>query len=983
MLTRQVTGLSKFRLLILFYLSSISPISGHLWAKNLPIRHYFSDDGLVQNDINAGYQDRQGYIWFVTYGGISRFDGKNFINFTPNNSDLKPTIVRAITQDSEHQMWFGYSSGISKFDGSNFTHFDLEKGGLGKEVFQLYADPTKGIWLVTESGVSYFSDNVFKNYSSPELHVSGSRYSYITGTPAGEVYVATEKGLYKWTPHNPTFQGVSNIKGAIFALTYHPELKHVYFSDGENLYQLDHDVATLLDHSGLGGKIICMTSGIHDTVWLSTETSVWKWTPKGSTILSPNDLKDPTISSIFEDREGNLWLTCWGGAYMVVSSKITHYTGSNLKVITKIIQDRDKNLYIGSDQGLHKLKASGESEFYVNTPFINGLLCDRDQIWVCTNQGLFQYDTQGQMLKKWKENLSFNSISKDRKGKIWISSYEGLYSLQDQELKLEMNTESGLKSNVIWPIFEDNSGNLWVGTENGLSRRSEGTWVHYTESDGLSNNSIWDFVMLNRDVMLIATNNGISTWKDGKFETLPILQKLPIHSLQIDANHKLWVGTDHGVYRLSTTFEVELFLNKSSGLCSNSTYLPQSSCVDEAHYWVGTYNGFNRIDLDFHRAVYNVPRLDMSGVDINDIPCKLNALLTPLACSNRNITFQFNAIFMSNPDSVQYQYRLKGWDRDWRPKTALTQAVYTNLPYGEYTFTVQAFDGNLAGETKSLSFKIMHPFWLSWWFIVLVALGLAMAMILLASLWYKRKLNISQEKLLKSQAERKYLDRLNVSYHRFVPQKLLLHLGKNSIEDIELGDCVEREMTIIFSDIRSFTSLSEQMSPEENFKFLNSYLSRMQPIINEHGGFVDKFMGDGIMALFENNVENAIDSAIAMQKDVQLYNTYRKKCGYSAIEVGIGIHHGFLMLGTIGGKDRMDGTVISDAVNLTSRIEDLTKAYGVSLLVSDAVFNKINNPSAYNMRKIDSVTVKGRNRPVVLYEIFDGDPPEIQAKKTE
>ena len=221
-----------------------------------------------------------------------------------------------------------------------------------------------------------------------------------------------------------------------------------------------------------------------------------------------------------------------------------------------------------------------------------------------------------------------------------------------------------------------------------------------------------------------------------------------------------------------------------------------------------------------------------------------------------------------------------------------------------------------------------------------------------------------------------HLEQLVSAYERFVPHEFLSFLDKKSIVDVNLGDQTQREMTILFNDIRGFTTLSEQMTPRENFAFINSYLSRMSPEIRRHNGFIDKYIGDAIMALFPNSAEDAVKSAIHMLNNLNDYNAGRKRAGYQLIQIGIGIHSGLIMLGTVGGKDRMDGTVISDTVNVASRIENLTKTYNVSLLISQQSLATLPNSSTYATRIIDKVKVKGKNETIIVYEIYSGDDPE-------
>jgi PAS domain S-box-containing protein len=240
---------------------------------------------------------------------------------------------------------------------------------------------------------------------------------------------------------------------------------------------------------------------------------------------------------------------------------------------------------------------------------------------------------------------------------------------------------------------------------------------------------------------------------------------------------------------------------------------------------------------------------------------------------------------------------------------------------------------------------------------------------------------ISKNELLARIKTHLRLSNLNIASGRFVPHKFLQLLGKESIIDVAVGDYVEQEMSILFSDIRDFTTLSESMTPEDNFKFINAYLSRMESAIIENNGFIDKYIGDAIMALFSGNADDAVKAGIAMLHRLADYNQHRTNSSDVPIKIGIGINTGSLMLGTVGGKNRMDGTVISDAVNLASRLESLTKNYGVSLLISQQTFLRLHNPSEYSIRFIEKVKVKGKSEAVAVFEVFDGDEPEIKEGK--
>ncbi|MFG6100423.1 adenylate/guanylate cyclase domain-containing protein [Leptothoe sp. ISB3NOV94-8A] len=219
----------------------------------------------------------------------------------------------------------------------------------------------------------------------------------------------------------------------------------------------------------------------------------------------------------------------------------------------------------------------------------------------------------------------------------------------------------------------------------------------------------------------------------------------------------------------------------------------------------------------------------------------------------------------------------------------------------------------------------------------------------------------------------KHLSDLLEAYSRFVPEEYLIFLKQDSIINIQLGDHVSKEMAVMFSDIRSFTTLSEHMTPQENFNFINAYLRRVSPEIRNHNGFIVKYLGDGMMAVFPESVDDALQAGIAKAKRVTEYNQHRLSAGYQPLEVGIGIHVGHMMVGMVGEANRMQGDAFSDNVNLTARLEGLTKYYGASLLISEEVLGQSSQPEQYTFRLLDRVIVKGRQEPITIYEVLEAD----------
>lgn len=215
------------------------------------------------------------------------------------------------------------------------------------------------------------------------------------------------------------------------------------------------------------------------------------------------------------------------------------------------------------------------------------------------------------------------------------------------------------------------------------------------------------------------------------------------------------------------------------------------------------------------------------------------------------------------------------------------------------------------------------------------------------------------------------LHNLNQAYERFVPREFLSQLNKDCITDVELGHHVHQQMTVMLSDIKRFTLLSKKMQPAENFEFINDYLAQLNPIIHQYHGYIDTYMGDAVMSLFPHSSDDALNAIIAIQYALAQFNQQRTKNNQPIIYTGSGIHTGDVMLGVIGGVERLQGTIISDVVKYAGRLEELTRLYHADVLVSKAVLQQLTG--SYHHRYVDSVRIQGSSKKMAVYEILEGD----------
>ena len=225
-------------------------------------------------------------------------------------------------------------------------------------------------------------------------------------------------------------------------------------------------------------------------------------------------------------------------------------------------------------------------------------------------------------------------------------------------------------------------------------------------------------------------------------------------------------------------------------------------------------------------------------------------------------------------------------------------------------------------------------------------------------------------------------ERLLKAQQRFVPSQFLKNLGHNDIAKVELGESVSMEMSVLFSDIREFTSMVELLSPHDVIELLNEYYSALGIPITASGGFIDSYAGDEIMALFPVPAQQSVEAGVKMCDALRHFNLQLSARGRPALKMGLGMNTGPMVLGTMGGQDRMQCSVLGDTVNLASRIEQLTRVYNAQFLIGENTYSSLLNPGAFSIRMVDYVAVKGKAAAIRLYEVLDAlDDDERKAKE--
>ncbi len=222
-------------------------------------------------------------------------------------------------------------------------------------------------------------------------------------------------------------------------------------------------------------------------------------------------------------------------------------------------------------------------------------------------------------------------------------------------------------------------------------------------------------------------------------------------------------------------------------------------------------------------------------------------------------------------------------------------------------------------------------------------------------------------------------------FERFVPPAYLRRIASQGLKSIRLGQADQQWVTVLSCDVRGFTALSERLTPSELIALINHFFERITRVVDWRRGVIDKFLGDMILCIFEgkDSAQRAVDCGVDILTVVKSLNTNPTRPSDQAIRIGIGLHTGPVILGTIGSPKRMDSTVLGLTVNLAKRLEEVTRPLGIEMIISDQVANQLPSGHGHRFRKLGDVSVKGSSAPIGIIEVYDQDPPELRHLKDQ
>lgn len=847
-------------------------------AQQFSFIHHSIEDGLAQSQVRDITQDQRGYLWFATMGGVSRFDGTRYTNFSTEHG-LIDNQVNCIFPASGHNLWFGCAGGMSVFNGTRFSSYPLPEKIRSHMVADI-AETNAGDFLIATNGAGLlvFSPQTGK-YSTISTFSSDEQVRKILKTASGDFLVGARSGLYLISEESGWQQRevlLDRISISDIALSKNNQIWLATFGDGAFLLS-DDSTLNITEQQGLQNNFIrelAVSSSGH--LWVASRSGLNKVTPDGKPVFNTNiGLNYDNIKTLFIDREENLWIGTDGkGVFRFTGESFVTYSkrdGLISEIIMAIQRGPDGGIWLGSyDNGVCKILNDTTLTFTTEEGLKHNTVWSlhhdqKGRIWFGTNLGISLYENgeftnyTGASVDRYFERVT--AIHEDQAGRIWFGIVDGIAVFENDRF-LRQDELPAFPGSRVRGIFETEDGDLWFGAENGLVRKTESGYRIYEIPQTFKNSVVYNGLQDHHGRIWVGTKSGLFTVENDSLRHIIFSDGFgsnTINFLEQGKNRHLYIGTNNGLFVL----DIETFhatgnvrakhFTDQEGLASlecnqNAVFLDQ-----QEQLWFGTTEGVIRFDSETdvfdtekHNplVIINNLRLILEEKNWSDFADSIDVhtglpIGLELQPQNNHLTFDFVGLYYSNPGKVVYQYMLEGIDENWSPETPTNFTTYASLPHGEYTFKVRA---HIEGDTPSdnyasFGFTILPPFYLTWWFIGLSAVALILLVWLLIHVLLK-----NEERKRRTQ-QLVYTSRMLALEQQTLNSSMNRHFIFNALNSIQYY--INRQDKLSANKyLSSFARLIRKNldSSQSNFTTLEEEIERIELYLSlENMRFPDKF----------------------------------------------------------------------------------------------------------------------------------------------
>ena len=897
---------------------------------NFVITTWNEDNGLPQNSVNDIVQTKDGYLWIATYGGLARFNGISFKVFnTFNSPGLSSNRILSLFNDKEGRLWISSEQGLSYYYKGIFKSFTEKDGFKIVSSLGVKQDKNGTIWILTYPGFyqyrngKFIKQQVTKDENLRKRAMAGDADFFVPFR--NQLYaVIDNKVVFCRTvskyPYIQFLNVVENPKGSLWLGTTSNHLLNI--KNGKiKQYKIENKL---------------VANNIND-LFIDSDGRLWIGDSKGLTILkdnkfykitSKNGIPNTGIHKIFQDNEGNFWIgTNSGGLCRIRRTIISNYGKSSGLLNNRILSldlNKDGHLFIGTNGGgIYELRNNkirfSKLNKYFTQKYIWSLFEDSQKRYWSNNHKLYYVHNNKKIFipaSNKYDLYNIYAIYEAKDGAIWLGYQFELLRYFNNKFKHYLTKHSSSNADVRC-IMEDKKGNIWAGAVNGLYEIIRGKVKSYTSIPGLRS---YYFRAIHQDkdgVMWFGTyGGGLIRLKNNKFfvfSTENGLQSNVISQIVEDDNGYFWMGSNHGIQRISkkelndfadgkiNSFFVYNY-DKSDGMISSETnggFQPSAVKDKNGNIYFPTIKGITVVHTKELIKNKLIPPVHIGRVFVNGKERKINN--QQINYDSSNVEIYFDILSYTLPHKNHAKYIMEGYDKGWNNAGDLRYARYTNLPPGKYTFKVigSNADNVWNNHAASISITVLPPFWMTWWFrtiLVLMILSIGPIIYFRKVRAFKYEQNLQHEfsgKLIKSQETER--SRIAQELHDSLGQELLLIknralLGlKNRNGDSKMRQQLEYISQYADGAIKQVRQISHNLRPPELDRLgitetMNSIISEIENLslikieskINDIDGIIPKEKEINLIRILQEALGNILKHSNADVISINLLNSQNK-----------------------------------------------------------------------------------------------------------
>lgn len=691
-------------------------------------------DPLQPPAVYALTQDREGFLWLGMLGGPVRFDGTRFVRWDAlGRPTLPERAATALATAADGALWIGYGNfgGVSRYADGKAQHFTSRDGVPTGAIRTMLAAADGTVWAVGYGGVSRFRDGQWQPMNATRGLPQGAVH-FLREDERGTIWAATESGVFHLPRGAQAFEptGVRVSPARVFGDAIEAAVRH---------HRLDIAAPT-------------PNPTITPQAFRDSRGDLWAWVRDALVVVSPrpamparfttvDGMTSNQVTALFEDRDGTVWVGTQRGLdrFRLREPGAPRVRRDVPEQTLTTLADAD-GVWAGTTHGLFHIAGTAVRSYSVRDGLpgqrITALHLDRSgSLWVAGDEGIAV--RRGKRFVKMfatgdRVFEQVGSIATDAEGGLWVSEFQSLHRIQGDTARSP--AVPGLERAQASVVYTDRKGRVWIGFWNGsVARYDAGAFQVYTTADGLAAGRITTIVEDATGTMWIGSLNGVSRLEGDRGVTPGRdsgLDGLMVQWIHRDAHDRLWLGTNSGMIRLaitefdravrSTGYRPRLRVfgppTEAARLVFGASGHPRIAATPDGRLWLAASTGLATVDTDSVPEV-PPPPVHIEQVAVEDRAASLDRPVRVRAGTAR-VRIDYTALALGGSSRLTFRYRLDGFDRDWVDGGTARQAVYTNLPPGQYRFRVAAsHDGSPWAEaTLGVPLTVFPPFYRTTWF---------------------------------------------------------------------------------------------------------------------------------------------------------------------------------------------------------------------------------------------------------------------------